>query len=196
MSETNRFRLPTAETEDAEEALVAAWVRREGGDARALSPEDEPKARDVVRRLRLAERLLTDVLTLEASKVEQDACRMEHVLGPDASEAICTLLGHPRFCPHGHAIPAGPCCAASRERLNALMKPLSAMAPGDAGRVAYLLSPDSPDAQRLLSMGLVPGAPLTLVQRKPAFVIEAGQNTLAVEEAVAEGVIVRVGRSS
>ncbi len=192
MSEARHFPLPSAEVEEAEEALARRWAARESGVSVAFTPEEEARAKDVVRRLRLAERLLTDVLVLDEAAVEADACRMEHVLGAGTADAICTLLGHPRFCPHGEPVPRGACCAESREKAGPLLKSLEALKEGEEGRVAYLLSPDSPDAQRLLSMGLVPGARLRLEQRRPAFVVTAGANTVAMEPAVAAGIIVRL----
>lgn len=194
MSEEKRFRLPAPEVEEREESLAERWLAREEGGTAPLSGEDEARAREVVRRLRLAERLLTDVLALGADDIAEDACRMEHVLSAGTSDAICTLLGHPRTCPHGKAVPRGACCETSRDTARALLKPLDQLAAGEEGRVAYLLSPDSPDAQRLLSMGLVPGTPLRLEQTRPAFVVTAGANTVAMESAVAGGIVVRVGR--
>ncbi|MBI3297231.1 MAG: metal-dependent transcriptional regulator [Elusimicrobia bacterium] len=193
MSETKVFRLPSAEEEARDEALAHLWIKEEEGLSCALSPADRERAGDVIRRLRLAERLLTDVLALGPAGVEEDACRLEHVLSAGTADAICTLLGHPRSCPHGHAIPGGACCASGRERCEALLKPLDALREGEGGRVAYLSAPDSPDAQRLLSLGLVPGAALILEQRRPAFVVRAGANTVAMEAAVAGGIIVRLG---
>ncbi|TBR26425.1 hypothetical protein EPO15_00160 [bacterium] len=195
MNEAHRFPLPTPEVEEREEALAKRWLEREeGGGGAPLSGEDEARARGVVRRLRLAERLLTDVLDLREAEIAEDACRMEHVLSAGTSDAICTLLGHPRTCPHGKAVPPGACCEGHRDTARALLLPLDRMGAGEEGRVAYLLSPDSPDAQRLLSMGLVPGSPVRLEQSRPAFVVSVGANTVAMEAAVAAGIVVRVGR--
>jgi putative ABC transport system ATP-binding protein len=69
------------------------------------------RAADIIRRHRLAERLFTETLHMQdESEVEQQACKFEHILSPDATDRICSFLGHPRTCPHGSAIPAGPCC--------------------------------------------------------------------------------------
>lgn len=194
MNEERRYPLPAPEVEEREEALAKLWLEREGGLSVSLSAEDERRAGEVVRRLRLAERLLTDVLALGADDIAEDACRMEHVLSEGTADAICTLLGHPKTCPHGKPLPRGACCAGARDTARALLLPLDQLAQGEAGRVAYLISPDSPDAQRLLSMGLVPGTSVRLEQRRPAFVVSAGANTVAMEEAVAAGIVVRVGR--
>jgi len=44
------------------------------------------------------------------SEIEQQACKFEHILSPEATDKICTFLGHPRTCPHGAPIPPGVCC--------------------------------------------------------------------------------------
>jgi Mn-dependent DtxR family transcriptional regulator len=44
------------------------------------------------------------------TEIEQQACKFEHILSPEATDKICTFLGHPRTCPHGAPIPRGGCC--------------------------------------------------------------------------------------
>ena len=76
-----------------------------------LTAKGRQKAADIIRRHRLAERLFTDSLALDnESEIEQQACKFEHILSPEATDKICTFLGHPKTCPHGAAIPAGRCC--------------------------------------------------------------------------------------
>jgi putative ABC transport system ATP-binding protein len=76
-----------------------------------LTPRGRQRAADIVRRHRLAERLFTDSLALDSeSEIEQQACKFEHILSPEATDKICSFLGHPRTCPHGAPIPPGPCC--------------------------------------------------------------------------------------
>src|ERR1700682_4764043 len=66
------------------------------------------RAEDVIRRHRLAERLFTQTFHVHDEKeVAEQACRFEHILSPEATDSICTFLGHPRTCPHGSPIPAG-----------------------------------------------------------------------------------------
>lgn len=62
-------------------------------------------ATHVVRRLRLAERLLTDILGIELLAVYDEACKMEHVISPQVEARLDEVLRHPETCPHGHAIP-------------------------------------------------------------------------------------------
>jgi putative ABC transport system ATP-binding protein len=81
-----------------------------------LTPRGRQRAADIIRRHRLAERLFTDSLALDSeSEIEQQACKFEHILSPEATDKICTFLGHPRTCPHGAPIPPGPCCGRTAE---------------------------------------------------------------------------------
>jgi len=76
-----------------------------------LTDRGRQRAADIIRRHRLAERLFTDSLALDSeTEIEQQACKFEHILSPEATDKICTFLGHPKTCPHGAAIPPGQCC--------------------------------------------------------------------------------------
>jgi putative ABC transport system ATP-binding protein len=76
-----------------------------------LTPRGNKRAADIIRRHRLAERLFTDSLAMDSeTEIEQQACKFEHILSPEATDKICKFLGHPRTCPHGSPIPPGPCC--------------------------------------------------------------------------------------
>ena len=86
-----------------------------GGEVH-LTEAGSRRARDVVRRHRLAERLFTDTFAVEDAEAHQQACRFEHIITPDLDQRICTFLGHPRTCPHGNPIPPGVCCEKSAER--------------------------------------------------------------------------------
>ncbi|HEY7098403.1 MAG TPA: ATP-binding cassette domain-containing protein [Terriglobales bacterium] len=81
-----------------------------------FTPRGRQRAADIIRRHRLAERLFTDSLALDSeSEIEQQACKFEHILSPEATDKICSFLGHPRTCPHGAPIPPGPCCSLTSE---------------------------------------------------------------------------------
>ena len=72
-------------------------------------------AKSIIRRHRLAERLFTESLGMQSQEeIEEQACKFEHILSPEATEKICTFLGHPKTCPHGAPIPPGACCGAAR----------------------------------------------------------------------------------
>ncbi|MGA6980166.1 MAG: ATP-binding cassette domain-containing protein [Candidatus Sulfotelmatobacter sp.] len=82
-----------------------------------LTARGHERAGSIIRRHRLAERLFTDSLAMDSeSEIEQQACKFEHILSPEATDKICAFLGHPRTCPHGAPIPPGACCEGSAER--------------------------------------------------------------------------------
>src|SRR3954454_7730256 len=76
-------------------------------DDRTLTLTDKGRtlATTIVRRHRLAERLLVDVIGLEWEKVHREADRWEHVISDDVEEKLIALLGDPATCPHGNPIP-------------------------------------------------------------------------------------------
>src|SRR5580700_2414089 len=81
-----------------------------------LTPRGHQRAADIIRRHRLAERLFTDSLAMDSeTEIEQQACKFEHILSPEATDKICTFLNHPLTCPHGAPIPPGPCCGRRAE---------------------------------------------------------------------------------
>jgi len=76
-----------------------------------LTSRGRQRAADIIRRHRLAERLFTESLGMvNEHEIEEQACKFEHILSPEATEKICAFLGHPRTCPHGAPIPPGACC--------------------------------------------------------------------------------------
>ena len=75
-----------------------------------LTDRGKSRARDVVRRHRLAERLFKDTFSIDAHEAHTQACKFEHVISPELDERICSFLGHPKTCPHGNPIPPGDCC--------------------------------------------------------------------------------------
>ncbi|XYX62630.1 metal-dependent transcriptional regulator [Clavibacter nebraskensis] len=70
-----------------------------------LTPEGRSKAVHVMRKHRLAERLLSDVIGLEWEFVHDEACRWEHVMSEQVERKILDLLGHPTESPYGNPIP-------------------------------------------------------------------------------------------
>ena len=75
-----------------------------------LTSTGETRARDIVRRHRLAERLFTDTFRIDDPEAHTQACKFEHIISPELDARICTFLNHPKTCPHGNPIPPGECC--------------------------------------------------------------------------------------
>src|ERR1051325_2071533 len=84
------------------EAKRHGWVKQNGGGGIALTPAGDERAAKVMRRHRLAERLLFDVIHLDDASMEAGACELEHthILSEEATDRICAFLGHPPTCPH------------------------------------------------------------------------------------------------
>jgi len=160
-----------------------------------LTESGRSRAAAVIRRHRLAERLLTDVLNMGVEEAEASACEYEHALVPEVTESICTPLGHPRTCPHGSFIPEGPCCREARSVIHGVAIPMTRLAVGQRGRVAYLRSGSHERLSRLLSLGISPGTLLELEQVTPAFVVRLGteETEIALEQNVAEDIFVWSG---
>jgi putative ABC transport system ATP-binding protein len=106
-------RLPAATEEPAGRVLSRMsdlrLVHLRNGEVQ-LTPVGSQRARDVVRRHRLAERLFKDTFSIDESEAHTQACKFEHIISPELDQRICTFLGHPKTCPHGNPIPPGDCC--------------------------------------------------------------------------------------
>jgi DtxR family Mn-dependent transcriptional regulator len=113
-----------AERLDVSRPAVSEMIRRmeaEGlvviGPNITLTTAGMALAETVVRRHRLAERFLTDVLKLSWADAHREAGRWEHVISPVVEEAMTRLLGEPTTCPHGNPIPGSDYHAADTRQL-------------------------------------------------------------------------------
>src|SRR5947199_3243579 len=85
-----------------------------------LTNQGRSRAESVVRKHRLAERLLTDVIGLEWHKAHLEAGRWEHVISDEVEVLLIKLLDNPTTCPHGNPIPGASTSGADTEPLMAL----------------------------------------------------------------------------
>lgn len=161
------------------------------GDSVFLTEKGERQAEGIIRRHRLAERLLVDVLQRHPEEAESSACEFEHSLAPEVVEGICTLLGHPQECPHGRPIPEGQCCKETRRSVASLVVPVTELKSGEVGKIVYIRTTQHARLDKLMAFGLSPGTLIRLHQRYPSFVIQCDQTQLALEEAVAKDILVR-----
>ena len=150
-----------------------------------LTEKGIDNARPIIRRHRLAERLLTDILGMTPEETEESACEYEHVLAPGLTEAICTLLGHPRECPHGSPIPEGECCKRADVSIQSAVKTLSGMEVGDTVRISYIRSDDHVIINKLFSLGISSGKTIKLRQKFPTYLLQIDNSQVALEKNVA-----------
>jgi DtxR family Mn-dependent transcriptional regulator len=126
-------------------------------DDRSLRLTDKGRkvATSIVRRHRLAERLLVDVIGLEWEKVHKEADRWEHAISADVEEKLVLLLGDPATCPHGNPIPGS-----SHKVEGPASVPLTQMQPGPVvvRRISEKVEIDEDAINFLAGAELTPGA--------------------------------------
>ncbi len=118
-----------------------------------LTNEGKTIAKRVIRRHRLSERLLTDILGFRWDEVHDEACRLEHAISPEMEDRIAASLGNPRTCPHGHPIPDKDGILVKEN-----VKPLSDLRTKDKGTIVSVFEEDPKMLQYLASLGLIPDA--------------------------------------
>ena len=153
----------------------------------------EKHASGLIRRHRLAERLLTDVLDASKDGIEGPACQFEHIVSDEVTDAICTLLGHPKFCPHNLPIPEGKCCIAAGRMVESLIVSLDKVQIGEWVAVAYILAHRHPRLHKLMSFGIAPGVKIKVHQKSPTYVIQVEETQIALENDVIKDIYVRMG---
>ncbi len=184
--------LGLAEREDAvAELLKNGYIHVSDGEV-LLKEKGKKEGEGVIRRHRLAERLLTDVLDMKKGLIHEIGCKFEHLLLEEVEENVCTLLGHPKICPHGKPIPSGRCCEKSAREVARVVCLLKDLEIKDRGTIAYLATNDSGRLNKLMAMGALPGISITMVQKFPSYVFQIGQSQFAIDEEMAEGIYVRL----
>ncbi|NCO83227.1 MAG: DtxR family transcriptional regulator [Nitrospirae bacterium CG22_combo_CG10-13_8_21_14_all_44_11] len=148
-------------------------------------------AKGLIRRHRLAEQLLTEVLELTENSVEADACKMEHILSEELTESVCTFLGHPPKCPHGKPIPRGECCKKYKIEIEPLVVRLIDFEVGLKGRIVFIVSTETSRLNRLSSMGITAGSIIRLLQKKPSFVIQVEETAIAIDPDIAKEIYIK-----
>jgi DtxR family Mn-dependent transcriptional regulator len=136
-------------------------------------------AEGVVRKHRLAERLLVDVIGLDWDKAHIEAGRWEHVISDDVEARLVILLGDPATCPHGNPIPGS-----GRRPSGELQRPLAEMTPGTRVRLERISEDVEIDMRSLVYLdenGFTPGAEALVTSRGPdgTLVLEVGDSTVA-----------------
>jgi len=143
-----------------------------------LTVKGREVATSIVRRHRLAERLLVDVIGLEWEKVHKEADRWEHAISADVEEKLVLLLGDPATCPHGNPIPGS-----GRKVEGPASIPLTQMQPGPVvvRRISEKAEIDDDAIAFLADAELIPGSTATLMSTSTDGVLvksAAGEQTV------------------
>src|ERR1700687_1612375 len=156
-----------------------------------LRPEGKDEGRKTIRRHRLAERLMMDVLNIRGETGDDKACQFEHLLNEGVDVKVCTMLNHPATCPHGKPIPPGECCDEARRKGDLGVVPLTELRSGEEGEIAYILTEDDKKMQKLMAMGVLPGNQIVLIQTFPSYIFRVGFSEFAIDSAMAKEIFVR-----
>ncbi len=209
-------------SEGAEEILEALWIQTEEQGNKPLdlgANRDDPAIEELVRlgfvrvdkdhiyllekgkshalacvrRHRLAERLMVDILDVKGKNMNEVSCKFEHLLHKGLEDNVCTLLGHPKMCQHGKPIPAGKCCFDKKRKGSMkFVASLDELEPKDKGQVAYLQAKDKKQMQKLIIIGALPGVSIVLLQKFPSYVFQIGESQFAIDRDLAQSIYVRL----
>lgn len=183
-------------TSDIEAKSILRWMAKGGlfeieGNRMVLKERGEEKAREIIRRHRLTERLLSEIFELSEEEVEEEACKLEHILSPGVTESVCTFLGHPPTCIHGKPIPRGECCAKFKKEMKPLVAPLEELGLGEKGRIVFIAPKSHQRLDRLSTLGIVPGSTVRMHQKNPSYVLQIGETTLALDRDIVKDIYVK-----
>jgi DtxR family Mn-dependent transcriptional regulator len=161
------------------------------GERLYFRAEGRAEGEKTIRRHRLAERLMMDVLNIRGDSAELKACQFEHLLNEGVDTKVCTMLNHPATCPHGKRIPPGDCCEEARKSGDLGVVPLTELKSGEEGEIAYILTEDNKKMQKLMAMGVLPGNRIVLMQSFPSYIFRVGYSEFAIDTAMAREIFVR-----
>jgi DtxR family Mn-dependent transcriptional regulator len=148
----------------------------------AMTAKGTELAEGVVRKHRLAERLLVDIIGLDWDKAHIEAGRWEHVISDDVEERLVTLLGNPTTCPHGNPIPGA-------QGVGSAQSPLDEAEPGQRIRLERITESVEHDAASLSYLGdhgLTPGTTFTVESKAPdgTLTLAVGESSIALGPAM------------
>jgi len=159
------------------------YITRAGDRSISFTPSGSEHAEGIVRRHRLIERFLTDVLAIPWDEVHEEAERLEHAMSPVLEERMLAAIGDARTCPHGHPLVAGA-------RLAGV--PLADVEPGASVRILRFENEAEDLLHYLKASGIEPGQEGTLAESNGEEVVlqAAGGARILLTRSVAETVSV------
>jgi DtxR family Mn-dependent transcriptional regulator len=156
---------PATVSEGVKRLVNEGYVVVEGGRDIVLTDKGRAVAATLVRRHRLAERMLVDILGIQWHLCHEQAEDWEKVMTPEVEEAILAKLDGDATCPHGNPIPGASSAIPWSD-----LKAVAEMAPGEKGRLTRLLEDvelDHDVLKYLEDHQLMPGRELAVVEVAP-----------------------------
>jgi DtxR family Mn-dependent transcriptional regulator len=153
---------PQAVSEMVGRLVTDGFLERQGRSM-SLTDTGQTRATSIVRRHRLAERFLVDILGLPWHKAHLEAGKWEHVISDEVEARFIAVLGNPTTCPHGSPIPGSGAVLTGQV-------PIASVAPGTAVHVTRVTEEVETDEAALYycsNHGLTPGRSATIVSKAP-----------------------------
>ncbi len=154
-----------------------------------LTEKGQQLALNVLRRHRLAERLLTEVLRIDWSRVHDPACRLEHAFATEVVRPLEKVLGHPSTCPHGNPIPSE-----SGEVFEERSESLIRLEPNERGTIVKVTEEKREILKYLTTLGLAPGATIEMKEKDPSkgsIIVEVRGSSLILDREIASIICVK-----
>ena len=155
-----------------------------------LTDKGKELAIKVIRRHRLSERFLTDILGFDWSEAHEHACKLEHVITNKIEEKLDEKLGKPTVCPHGNPIPTADGKIIFENDI-----PLSELQPTEEATITRILDENSNLLRRLVAMGILPGVKVVVKEKSPlggTLVLKIGDYEVALGHDVASKICVKI----
>jgi DtxR family Mn-dependent transcriptional regulator len=151
-----------------------------------LTEKGRKLAAKIVRRHKLAERLLVDVFGEELYKVHDDACKLEHAIDDELADKIEKTLGKPSTCPHGRPIPTANGRVPRADSIELLDV-------GEGKECTITTIPEERgDVERLISLNILPKSKIKVLEKLPrgAVLVQCGDTQVALSRGVASQILV------
>ena len=173
---------PPTITEMVSRLIDNGYLETEGKQLQ-MTAEGRAQAESVVRRHRLAERFLVEIIGIDWPKAHQEADRWEHVISGDVEPRLVQLMNNPQTCPHGNPIPGS-----GAPHLN--LDPLAESQPGDhvrLRRIAECVEIDLETLSYLDAHNFRPGTSALVSDRAPdgTLTIDTGGDIIAISKSLA-----------
>jgi len=144
---------------------------------------------------RLRKRAIVAILILRITERWQEPYylhALEAMLSDQEIDRLCTVLGHPRYCPNNRPIPMGKCCKEHRIAKNPVILPVSALKEGQTGKILLINEKDPKHMEYMANIGIMPGVKILIASANPVIILRIGQSDMALGLNMARNVYVMV----
>ncbi len=153
---------PASATEMVDRLCARGLAERTRDAGIVLTLKGREEALRLIRKHRISERFLVDVLGMDWKDVHDEACKLEHVLSEEVETRMEALLSDRATCPHGHPIPDR-----SGQTSEPPAHPLSTMKRGETGSISKIASEKRDLLEYLATLGMMPRSTVEVEQVAP-----------------------------